>query len=359
MRIKSIQTVGKSSALAHPYAIASASFDAANIFYVKIESDCGVAGFGAASPMGPLTNEHVHDCARALAPETLNWMLGQSIDDIRPLLANIEASLPRTPAARSALEIAIYDLFAKRSDRPLVDVLGRVHDVLPTSVTIGIVDEATMLEEAHRWVGMGFTRLKLKIGGSIAKDLGRLQLLRQALPEISVRIDANQAYSVRDTIDLIHSCRDLNLEFFEQPFAASTLPNELHALNAELRGKIALDESLASENDTDNYISANARFGVANIKVMKFGFESARRVAKSLAANKQSIMWGCVDESVISITAALHLAYATTTTKYLDLDGHLGLDDLAQGGLEILAGGMLALNDESGLGVHIPSGVFE
>ena len=64
-------------------------------------------------------------------------------------------------------------------------------------------------------------------------------------------------------------------------------------------------------------------------------------------------MWGCMDESVVSISAALHLAYASPNTRYLDLDGHLDLaEDIASAGFRIDDGHML-LNDRPGLGVVI------
>ena len=60
---------------------------------------------------------------------------------------------------------------------------------------------------------------------------------------------------------------------------------------------------------------------------------------------------GCNDESRISITAALHLALATSNTKYLDLDGSLDLArDVVTGGFE-LKDGMMSLTDQPGLGV--------
>ena len=67
-------------------------------------------------------------------------------------------------------------------------------------------------------------------------------------------------------------------------------------------------------------------------------------------------MWGCMDESRVSIAAALHVAYASGRTRYLDLDGSFDLArDPAAGGFE-LRDGRLYLGDEPGLGVRLESG---
>jgi L-alanine-DL-glutamate epimerase-like enolase superfamily enzyme len=59
-----------------------------------------------------------------------------------------------------------------------------------------------------------------------------------------------------------------------------------------------------------------------------------------------SLFWGCNDESIASITAALHLAYACPNTKYLDLDGSFDLaEDLVTGGFEV-KNGLMYLNEK-------------
>jgi L-alanine-DL-glutamate epimerase-like enolase superfamily enzyme len=66
-------------------------------------------------------------------------------------------------------------------------------------------------------------------------------------------------------------------------------------------------------------------------------------------------MWGCNDESVISIAAALHAAFACPRTRYLDLDGSFDLArDPASGGF-IVEDGLMRLLDRPGLGVELRS----
>ena len=64
-------------------------------------------------------------------------------------------------------------------------------------------------------------------------------------------------------------------------------------------------------------------------------------------------MWGCMDESRISIAAALHAAFASPATRYLDLDGSLDLArDVVDGGFTLEAG-VMSTTDVPGLGVRL------
>lgn len=68
--------------------------------------------------------------------------------------------------------------------------------------------------------------------------------------------------------------------------------------------------------------------------------------------NAIELMWGCNDESILSIAAAMHLAYSCANTRYLDLDGSFDLaKDMVRGGFEVKDGMMIPL-DRMGLGVE-------
>lgn len=117
------------------------------------------------------------------------------------------------------------------------------------------------------------------------------------------------------------------------------------------KNKIALDESLLNITDAEKFKNA---CGIFNIKLMKCGgILRAQQIAKVADNNNIKLMWGCNDESKISIAAALHVAFASPSTTYLDLDGSLDLArDIVQGGFSI-QNGIMQTTDLSGLGVHI------
>ena len=82
------------------------------------------------------------------------------------------------------------------------------------------------------------------------------------------------------------------------------------------------------------------------------GVTPARTMAEIATQAGIELMWGCMDESRASIAAALHTAYASPATRYLDLDGSFDLSsDPIEGGFDV-RDGRLVLTDEPGLGVR-------
>ena len=112
------------------------------------------------------------------------------------------------------------------------------------------------------------------------------------------------------------------------------------------------DESLLSERHALELAHPPAACGIYNIKIMKCGgITPALSIAGIAATAGCEVMWGCNDESDISIAAALHAAYASPATRYIDLDGSFDLArDVAEGGFEV-RDGRLWTTDAPGLGV--------
>jgi L-alanine-DL-glutamate epimerase-like enolase superfamily enzyme len=78
----------------------------------------------------------------------------------------------------------------------------------------------------------------------------------------------------------------------------------------------------------------------------------ALKIADIADQARIDLFWGCNDESIVSITAALHAAFACRNTKYIDLDGSLDLgNDVVRGGF-ILRDGIMYCSDKPGLGVE-------
>jgi L-alanine-DL-glutamate epimerase-like enolase superfamily enzyme len=73
---------------------------------------------------------------------------------------------------------------------------------------------------------------------------------------------------------------------------------------------------------------------------MKCGGIMGAKAIAGIAANAGiDLFWGCNDESIISITAALHSAYSCNNTKWLDLDGSFDIaKDLVEGGFKLKDG---------------------
>jgi len=354
MNISSISSRTEEFGLLKPYTIASTGeADSATNIIVEITLENSTVGLGAAAPTGTGEGETELRCQDVLQPERLQWLIGRSLDTLDDIISEMELAMPETPAARAAIDIALHDALAQCQKKPLVDLLGRQHRRLPTSITIGIKSLEESLEDAREYIAAGFKSIKLKIGLSAEKDIEIVTKLRELVgPNISICVDANQGYEVHDLIDFIDKTRNVNIEFIEQPFEASRI-DAMRSLDDSIRQKIAADESLMNEQDA-KLLSADPRAcGIFNIKLMKCGgIHHALKIAEAAKPAGIDLMWGCMDESIISISAALHAAFACPNTKYLDLDGSLDLArDVVDGGF-LLEDGYMSIIDKPGLGLE-------
>jgi L-alanine-DL-glutamate epimerase-like enolase superfamily enzyme len=343
-------------ALAKPYSIAGRQVSSAECVLVEVGNALGHTGLGTASPSAAVTGETIDACfaAASEAAELARHWQGDADSLLRSPLFN---RLAATPAARAAVEMAIVDLKARTAGVAVAELLGgRHHDRLPTSVTIGIQGASETLEEARRLLAAGFRCLKIKIGNDLDADIRVLELLRRHLgSEPTIRVDPNQGYDRRSLAAFVQATRHLSIELIEQP-----MPRGSHELLCGLRTPsdppFAADEDLHSPADAER-LAESGGYGVFNIKLMKCGgILPAMEIAAIARRSGVALMWGCMDESVVSIAAALHAAFASPATRYLDLDGSFDLAaDIARGGF-VLDRGDLLLSDAPGLGASLISG---
>ncbi len=354
MRITRVETSKRDVDLTRPYTIATRTITSVELFFVHIRTDEGISGHGSASPAQNVTGESYAACGAALAEDRLGWLVGRDPRHLGALCGELKRTARETPAARAAVDMALHDLFARILGVPLVDVLGRRHEALPTSITVGIQSTEQALAETDEYLGRGFRCLKVKIGLDLEEDLERLAKLRElAGGGVTIRVDANQGYDAREARRFHRATAGLDLELVEQPLAAAAV-SEMRSLPTEIRRTIAADESLLTESEALALAGEPAACGIFNIKLMKCGgVSSALAIAEIAGAAGIDLMWGCNDESRISIAAALHAAYACPHTRYIDLDGSFDLaTDPATGGFAV-ADGMLRLLEKPGLGVDV------
>jgi len=342
--------------LTRPYTIAYQTISAVQNLFVRLETENGTVGLGAGSPGEWVTGETIDDSLAGLQNHLENLLVGKDLRHFRSIIRESRRELPKLPAAQAAIDIALYDAFGQSVGVPLVKLFGQCHQSLPTSITIGIKSLEETLEEAAEHMASGFKVIKLKTGSDVEADVETFSKLRAKVgPGIKIRVDANQGYQPKDLNTFVNAVRNLNLEFVEQPVPNHKLELMMQ-IPAQLREICAADEDLHDARDAVRLARPSRPFGIYNIKLMKCGgINEALRIAHIAEAADVDLMWGCMDESIISITAALHAALACPNTRYLDLDGSLDLArDIVSGGF-ILEKGYLRV-DESKAGLGIKSG---
>ncbi|MFM8851062.1 MAG: mandelate racemase/muconate lactonizing enzyme family protein [Cytophagales bacterium] len=353
MKIKSIKSWSADLGNTKPYTIAFKTVDGVNNAFVEIELDNGITGIGAGNPSEYVTGEHFEQCTAALEEKNIAFLVGRDIREIHQLTFEVWQKLPANPAARAALDIALYDAFTKFLNVPLVKYLGQKIQSMPTSNTIGIKNVEETLKEAQEYGERGFKVLKVKLGIDLQEDIERIVKLREKFgKKFVIRIDANQGYDTAKTVEFYNKTKHLEVELIEQPLPAKEI-EKMRQLPAEIRKVIAADESLLSPKNALEIVKPPVAAGIFNIKLMKCGgISQGLKIAEIGLHEGIDLFWGCNDESIISITAALHLAFSCSNTKYIDLDGSLDLArDVVKGGF-LLKEGVMYCSDKPGLGVE-------
>lgn len=353
MKIKDIKISKENLELTRPYSISYKSVDSVDNCIVEIMLDNGMSGLGAANPSKYVVGEDVNDTARLLGEHNFDWLIGRDIREMQQLCYEVNQYFPQYPGVQATLDIALHDLFTKYLDIPLVKYLGQKHTSLPTSITIGIKGIEETLEEAKEYVGRGFTHIKVKTGVSLDEDIARLQKLKENFKkDIVLRVDANQGYTKMQLEDFYYKTLSLDLELIEQPLPADAI-EEYKKLPTAVKQMVALDETVKNPHDALQLASKPSAGGIFNIKLMKCGgISCAKEIAAIAGGADIDLMWGCNDESIISISAALHAAFSSPNTKYIDLDGSFDLArDVVKGGF-VLKDGVMSVTDKPGLGVE-------
>jgi len=354
MKIRSVEVFSVDLPLREGYRIANETIAFARNVLVRVESDEGIIGLGGAAPANNEGGESDESCLTALRGPLRELALGAEVPlDPSPLADRALRLAAPFPAARAALDTALWDLAARRAAVPLVRFWGGKPEPLPTSVTIGVCGVEATLAAAQDWIAQGFHTLKVKIGEDVELDAERLRKIREVLgPNVMLRVDGNQGYSLEDARTLLRATDGLDLEMIEQPLNARDL-DSMGALRGESRVPIVADEAAGTIEECEEIVERNAAHGI-NIKLMKCGGPSAARTIHDRAhAAGLSLMLGCNDETRVSIAAAAHLALTMPGLKYADLDGHMDLvRDPASGGFEV-RDGCLHVGERPGLGVEV------
>lgn len=352
MKIKSINAWLQQLPLTKPYTIAYKVINNTEIIFLEITLENGITGIGASNPFTEVVGESPADTLLNLQTDFVQQMTGRDIHDFNQLIDEAAIHFPHLPGTVAAIDLALHDAYGQLKGIPVVDVYGRKINALPTSVTIGIKNTAAMLAEAKENYAAGFRIIKIKTGLNVEEDIERVTKLNGLFgSNMLIRVDANQGYTLSQLKQFLQKTKHLSLELIEQPLPAGK-ENELAALSEADRKLLAADESLIDADSATALTSPPQPFGIFNIKLMKSGgIKGARKIAAIAANANIDVFWGCNDESRASITAALHVAYSCSNTKYLDLDGSFDLSrDWVKDGFT-LKDGYLYCSNKPGLGL--------
>lgn len=321
MKITDIQLIQEDIPLKQPFITSKRRIDVIRDYVVKITTDSGVIGYGACAPTPVITGDTVGSILYAIEEVYKPLLVGTELS--ADLLPAVQKALFHNSSPKAAVDLALYDLLAKESGKPLYQYLGGAGDTvhLETDATVSLGTPEVMVEEAKTHLSHGFTAIKVKLGGPKEADVERLKALSAVLGgSISVRLDANQAWSVDDAVYICSAAEDMgmNIELVEQPVPYTDLEGMV-AVTRAVPFRVLADESIFSPTDAARLIKMGG-CDMVNIKLMKCGgIYEGLKIHKIASEHGIECMLGCMMEGPVSVTAAAHFA-AATGIKCLDLD---------------------------------------
>lgn len=307
MKIKEAKLYQINLPLRKPFETSFAKMQYKKCIILELIDDQGNSGFGESSAFDiPFYNEEFRSGSWSLLQEQLlPEIVGQQIqhpDDIYQIFAGIR----KNNMSKSAVNSALWDLFAQQQHLSLAAALGGTKTKIETGVSIGVQSSPQTLVEAVRdYLNIGYRRIKMKI--KPGKDYEYLAAVRDEFPDAMLMADANSAYRLADA-PLLQKLDDLNLIMIEQPLEPGDLLDHAH-LQSQLKTSICLDESVTSLDDTRKMIELKSG-RIINIKVARVGgLGIARQIQKLAAANGIACWCGGMLDS--GIARAANVAVAT------------------------------------------------
>lgn len=285
------------------------TLDAFDTTIVCIQTESGLEGWGEVTPLGPAYLPSYAEGARTGIRELAPALMGADPTELERINHLMDSSLRGHPYAKSALDIACWDILGKVAGLPLCALLGgRFGEQLEIyrSITHGPPEE--MANWIRGFKAQGHRHFQLKVGGDPDSDIIRIKTAAEVLdPGDKLVADANGGWTLSGAARVIRAVRDLDF-YVEQPCRSY---EECVSIRRRFDHPFILDESIDSLAALQRAISDDA-MDCINIKVSKLGGLTRARVIRDVCV-QSGIMTTIEDTACTDFTAAAiaHLAQST------------------------------------------------
>ena len=328
------------------------------ILLVEIQSE-GLVGWGECTAgERPYFSAESTDTAWAVITQELGPMLNSQNPEHGGECPRIFYRVRGNPMARAALENAIWDLEAQREGISLSKLIGGVQETIACGVSLGIQPSiGELMSIIEREVVAGYQRIKLKV--KPGWDVEVLEQVRNRWPGITLSVDANSAYKLRDADHLAQFDR-YDLLMIEQPLWHDDF--YYHSmLQKQLETPICLDESIRNRRDALAAIAMEScRF--INIKLGRVGgFSEA--IAVHNAAQERGIPVWCGGMLESGIGRSHNIALSTLENFTLPGDvsasARYWAEDIIEPEVTVSKKGEIVVPDTPGRGYEVRADVIE
>lgn len=311
-RIQTVETLLVDVPTIRPHRLSVATMNHQTLVLVRVQCSDGMVGWGEATTIGGLAyGEESPESIKANIDTYIAPLLeGQDAAAVAMALARVAGQVQGNRFAKCAIETALYDAQARRLGVPLSELFGgRVRDSLPVAWTLASGDTARDIAEAERMLGLRRHNIfKLKIGlRAVRDDVAHVAAIKAALGDrASVRVDANQAWSVTEALDGMRALADAGVDMVEQPIVAHDKLGLKRLTDANII-PIMADEALHGPRDAFE-VAATQAADIFAVKINQSGgLRGAARVAGIAEAANIALYGGTMLEGAVGTMASAQL----------------------------------------------------
>lgn len=337
-----------------PFTIATGTMHFAQNLFIRIHTSEGLTGVGECSAF-PMIAGETQDTCFVLSKDFAKIWKGKDAEEIEQRLQELDFYIAGNHTAKSAFDMALFDLAAKAKEVPLYQYLGGHYFEPESDITIGIDTPEKMAQGAKELVNHRQVQfLKVKLGKKPEEDIKRMYMISEAVgPDVKMRIDANQGWDYEGAVLALTGMQDLNIQFCEQPMH-KRLDERMASLRRISKIPIMADESVFDHYDAIRLIKHKS-CDYINIKLSKAGgIQEALKIHDVCAEAEIPNMLGGMLESRLALSAKVHLALACPNIRFYDLDtcllGHY--EDPVVGGV-VFDNMKLKISDAHGIGADM------
>ncbi|RJQ85465.1 mandelate racemase/muconate lactonizing enzyme family protein [Amycolatopsis panacis] len=355
MKITRIEAIPFAIPYRKPLRFASGEVRTAEHVLVRVHTDDGVIGVAEAPPRPFTYGETQVGIVAVIGQIFAPQLVGLSLTDREVVAARLGRTVGN-PAAKAALDMAVWDALGRTLDLHVTELLGGYTDRMRVSHMLGFDEPPAMVEEAERMRGeYGITTFKVKVGRHpVGLDVAVVRALREVLgAEAELYIDGNRGWTATESAVAMNQMADLDLLFAEELCPADEVLGR-RRLVSRLDVPFIADESAVTPADVTREILGGSATAIS-IKVARTGFTGSQRIhhlAEGLGL--EAVMGNQIDGQLGTLcTVTFGSSYRLTSRRAGELSNFLDMsDDLLTEPLTI-QGGELAVRPGAGLGAEV------
>ena len=348
MRIASIKSYPLELPLSRPFETNFGRFEVRRVLLVAVST--GDATATAECPVfGPQYSYETVETARLIVDQHIGpAIVGETLEKPEDFVERV-AFIRGHPFAKSAVELALWDLWARGRGQPLWRFAGGEREHVRCQISIGVkasIEE--LLEAIEAGIEQGYGHIKLKIRRGW--DAAVLEHVRNVYPDTPLMVDANGGYTLQD-LPMLKALDRLNLEMIEQPLHPADLRD--HALlQREIATPICLDESVDSIQSAQAAIALGS-CRIVNIKLARVGGLGPAKQMASLCRENGLTVWcggmietglgACYNLAAASLPEFVHPNDITQSYAYFDIE-------LVRPPIQLRRDGTIQLPERPGIG---------